>query len=117
MAAESPSPSITCKLGALSAGQRARHAALVRALTCELPTAIAELEPGFGYEFVYQRDDATLAMLTEWMALESECCEFFAFEIAIAPQHGPVRLRWHGPDAAAKAIITTTMAAAREAGS
>jgi hypothetical protein len=99
----SDQPSITCKLGALSPEKRARHGVLVRQLTRELPTASKELD--YGFEFQYRHDAETLAKLTEWIGYESQCCEFFTFEIAVAPQNGPIRLRWYGSEAAAKAII------------
>lgn len=101
-------PSITCKLGALTPAQRARHAALVRELMGELPTATFESE--HGYEFQYARKASTLAKLAEWIEFESQCCEFFSFDISIAPQNGPIRLKWYGTERAAKDIITTTVA-------
>lgn len=101
-------PSITCKLGALAPAQRARHSALVRELMGTLPVATSEVE--YGYVFEYRRDPAILAKLAEWIALESQCCEFFTFSIAVAEQNGPIRLTWAGSEAAAKAIITTTVA-------
>jgi len=35
---------------------------------------------------------------------ERDCCPFFTFELAFAPDHGPVWLRLRGPEGA-KAVV------------
>lgn len=102
-AASAESAPIACNLGAFAPEQRARHAALVRELMVDLPTATGEI--AHGYEFHYRRDDATLAKLVEWIGYESQCCGFFTFDLQVAPRNGPIRLRWHGDEPAARDII------------
>jgi len=54
---------------------------------------VRELENG--YEITYP--GATLAAVTEFIALERECCPFLTFEMLLAPQQGPLTLRMQGP--------------------
>lgn len=107
-----PSPvetaAITCQLGLFTPEQRARHAALLRELMVDLPAGRAEL--AHGYELHYRRDAGTLAKLAEWIDYESQCCAFFTFDLQVAPRNGPIVLRWHGAEPAAKDIITAAIA-------
>lgn len=112
-----PSPietaAITCNLGLFTPAQRARHAALLRELMVDLPVARAELT--HGYELHYRREAGTLAKLAEWIDYESQCCAFFTFDLQVAPRNGPIVLRWHGAEPAAKEIITAAIAGAANA--
>jgi hypothetical protein len=54
---------------------------------------IAELPDGYEYRFA---NDSHLPALLEFIAAERRCCPFLTFEIAFAPQAGPLWLRMRG---------------------
>ncbi|MFA5896283.1 MAG: hypothetical protein WC985_05195 [Thermoplasmata archaeon] len=56
---------------------------------------VRELENG--YELTYPGTDKWLAAVTEFIALERECCPFLTFELVLEPQRGPLTLRIQGP--------------------
>ena len=56
---------------------------------------VRELENG--YELTYPGTDKWLAAVTEFIALERECCPFLTFELVLEPQRGPLTLRMRGP--------------------
>ena len=50
-----------------------------------------------GDELAVPGTDKWLAAVTEFIALERECCPFLTFELVLAPQRGPLTLRIQGP--------------------
>ena len=50
-----------------------------------------------GYELPYPGTDESLAAVTEFIALERECCPFLTFELVLEPQRGPLTVRMRGP--------------------
>lgn len=56
---------------------------------------VRELEDG--YEFVFPGDEEWVEVLARFVATERECCRFFAFELLLEPEQGPVSLRMRGP--------------------
>ena len=56
---------------------------------------VRELEDG--YEFVFPGGEEWIEGLARFVALERECCRFFAFELLFEPDLGPASLRMRGP--------------------
>lgn len=71
---------IACDMTAWTAEERKRHRVLLEKLA-EATTAHRETEDG--YEFVIDRSQLPLAELEEWIGLESRCCPFLQFGIAL----------------------------------
>jgi hypothetical protein len=73
-------------------------------------TGFEELENGYAFSFesTAQWGNALL----EFILFEKQCCSFFTFELNFAPQHGPLVLRWTGPDGAKDMLAP--LVAARE---
>lgn len=61
-------------------------------------TRFEELENGYAFSFESTAQWGTA--LLEFVLFEKECCPFFSFELSFAPQHGPLTLRWTGPEGA-----------------
>jgi hypothetical protein len=57
---------------------------------------VDELEDG--YELRFPGSAEWAIKLTEFIASERECCPFFAFELALEPGTGPIRMRVRGPE-------------------
>lgn len=62
-----------------------------------------ELTDGFAFRF--EASSATLALLTEVIDLERQCCTFLRFRLTVEPDEGPVWLELTGPEGA-KAFIS-----------
>ena len=63
---------------------------------------VDELPDGYAFRFAATED--RIAGLLRFIAAERRCCPFFTFELAFAPDHGPVWLRLRGPEGA-KAVV------------
>lgn len=61
-------------------------------------TGFEELENGYAFSFESTAQWGT--ELLKFVLFEKECCSFFTFEMSFAPQHGPLTLRWTGPEGA-----------------
>jgi len=87
--------SLACRLDALDAKQRGRHAQLAGELAAaatgveELPEGYAVHFPGRPYLFL---------RLAEWMELERACCPFLQIGLAFQNGSGSMRLDLRGPD-------------------
>jgi len=84
-------PGFACELSALTRDERVHH----RQLTDQLLAAVverAELKHGYGLRL----PPSSLPLVAEWVGLESRCCPFFDFELALAQDHGPLWLRITG---------------------
>ena len=64
-----------------------------------------------GYAFRFPTDDGWLPRLAAFAETERRCCPFFAFEIAVEPNGGPVWLRLRGGEGV-KAFVADTFVAA-----
>lgn len=51
-----------------------------------------------GYEFTFPGTDEWAERLLHFVKSERQCCRFFLFEIAFAPDEGPITLRLSGAD-------------------
>jgi hypothetical protein len=72
-----------CNLGVFTAAERLRYLALIFSLKAGV-LETAELTDGLGFRFAPRM----LPQLTEWTELESRCCPFITFQVALAPQPG-----------------------------
>ena len=50
-----------------------------------------------GVALRYSSEQGTLALLGEYIQLESQCCPFLRFQLAVEPAGGPVWLELTGP--------------------
>ena|SRR5438067_11543469 len=84
-------PPFACNLSAMTSAQRTQHAALAGELFAAVQEK-RELPSGYALRLSPERwlDAAT------WAGLERRCCPFFAFELAGAPNNGPLWLRITG---------------------
>ena len=83
---------LVCKVNALTPTERTRSAALLAELRAAMLER-AELDDGYAFRL---RDDASLAGVAEWIALERRCCPFFRFRLDVDGDAGPVWLRLTG---------------------
>lgn len=81
----------SCNLNAMTPPQRTVHAQLAGSLFSAIQEK-RELPSGYAFRLPSARwqDAAT------WAGLERRCCPFFAFELAAAPNDGPLWLRITG---------------------
>jgi hypothetical protein len=89
-----------CDLTAIAPEQRPAHQALAARLFGELALETRELSKGYTFHFGAEH----LVEIASFVANERRCCPFFGFEIAVAPEGGPVTLSITGP-AEVKAFI------------
>ena len=59
-------------------------------------TSTQELTDGYALSFPSEARWAT--KLLEFILFENECCPFYTFELIFEHQHGPLWLRWRGPE-------------------
>lgn len=88
VATEAP---FACNMKALSKSERAEYQKVMGRLW---ETAEAREELGDGYAFRFPSTMLTTA--AKWVSLEMKCCPFFAFEIEVVANGGPVWLRITG---------------------
>lgn len=84
---------IACQTSVLSAEERTRYAAL-RARIDTAVTSIVETDRG--YEFQLPGDDSTLAVVSDWIALERRCCPFLEFTVSIGASESSIRVALTG---------------------
>ena len=80
-----------CNLAALTKTERATH----RELTQRLLGAVEErreLQSGYAFRLPAK----TLLTAAQWVSLERRCCPFFAFELVLTKDGGPLWLRISG---------------------
>ena|SRR5215510_4687900 len=82
-----------CNMAALSKTERAAHAKVALALLAAVQER-KELRDGYAFRL----PPAALPTASEWVALESRCCPFFTFELALESRGGPLWLRLRGPE-------------------
>jgi hypothetical protein len=86
-------PVIACNLGALSAAERERRAALAGALVPQA-RSIQELPDGYALQLSVTPSLAHEAL--EWLLLERRCCPFLRLELELESEEGPLWLRLRG---------------------
>jgi hypothetical protein len=50
-----------------------------------------------GYVFRVRGDNKSIALVTELIMAERECCPFLKFEVSLEPAMGPINVRMTGP--------------------
>jgi hypothetical protein len=89
-AQESP---FACNMLALDAEGRKRH----KAVSALMRTAVKEVQDlPDGYAFRFPAEQATILLLSEFIARERLCCPFFRFELIAEQEDGPLWLRLRG---------------------
>jgi len=87
-----PEPLI-CNLGALTADEQRRRAALA----AELTAAFREVrETADGYAARLDDDAALCRLALEWLLLERRCCPFFDLRLTLDAGNGPVWIHFAG---------------------
>ena len=90
---DNSSQPIACTLSASKLGER--KSGIGRELQSAL-IAVKELENGFAYSF--PSDDETQARLTQFIALEQECCAFLRFRLQPERENQRIWLEVTGPE-------------------
>lgn len=88
-------PLFACNMLALSTEERKRHLEVtkrIRAITKE------ERELPDGYGFRFSSEQSSIVLVAEFIARERLCCPFFAFEMAVEPEDGPLWMRMRGAE-------------------
>jgi hypothetical protein len=89
-AQESP---LACNMLALDAEGRKRH----KAVSEQMRAAVKEVQPlPDGYAFRFDAEQATILLVSEFIARERLCCPFFRFELIAEQESGPLWLRLRG---------------------
>lgn len=100
---------IACRPDAPNTLQRARYQAVRRELGASLRDT-RELENG--YAFAHPADEATLARLAEFIALERRCCPFLRFTLDVTGTEDTLWLELTGSGAAKRVVAAEFLSAA-----
>ena len=89
-AAQAP---LACNMLALDAQGRKRH----KEVSEQMRAAVKEAQPlPDGYAFRFAAEQATILLVSEFIARERLCCPFFRFELIAEEEDGPLWLRLRG---------------------
>lgn len=88
-------PLFACNMLALDAEQRRRHIVVTKELRVVMEE-IRSLPDGYGSRLPSRQD--TILLAAEFIARERLCCPFFAFELGVEPEDGPLWLRLRGTE-------------------
>jgi hypothetical protein len=88
-------PRFYCNMLALDKEARKRHGEVMKQLRTATKE-VRELSDGYGFRFA--SDQATIMLVSEFVARERLCCPFFIFEMVIEPEEGPLWLRLKGEE-------------------
>jgi hypothetical protein len=66
-----------------------------------------------GATFRFSSGPAILALLTEFVRLESQCCQFLRFRLTVEPGGGDLWLELTGPDGTREFLAAEVSAAAK----
>ena len=92
---EEPLP-VACVPGAIGPEKRSAHFQLIDRLFSEprrAGLAIDDLPNGYEYQF----ESDALADVARFISNERLCCPFLVFDLRVAANGGPIRLRLSGP--------------------
>jgi len=96
VSAQAPGSPFACDIKALTPEQRKRHFEELGPQLRSLRKSVRELSDG--YEFEFQADPDTFALVTEWSIQERSCCPFFDIDIRLDRDGGPLWLRLTGKE-------------------
>lgn len=85
--------SYACNMKALTKSERGSHEKVSRTLFAAIQE---EKELANGYAF--RLPPGVLTTTAQWVSLERKCCPFFAFEIVLEKDNGPLWLRVTGSE-------------------
>ncbi len=88
-------PVFACNMLALNTEERKRHIEVARRLR-DVTKEARELSDGYGFRF--SSDQATILLVSEFIARERLCCPFFTFEIVVEAEDGPLWMRLRGAE-------------------
>ena len=83
-----------CVPSAIPAAERQAHFALARELFASRAREYRDLPEGYAIRFTNDDFEA----VARFVANERKCCPFMSFELAVAPESGPLWLRMTGPE-------------------
>jgi len=84
---------IACQLNVFSPEERQRYQTVRKRIEAAV-IRIVEVENG--YVFHLPDDDAMLATVAEWIALERRCCPFFEFTVSVGGSDPSIRVALTG---------------------
>jgi hypothetical protein len=84
-----------CNASALNKAERERYRQLLQKLAL---ARIEVQELSDGYALHLKREIVSLPELAEWIGFERKCCPFFAFEIHLQANGGPLWLKLRGSE-------------------
>jgi len=91
-----------CDMFALTPDERTHHAAASEALFAD----VQEIrESANGYTFRLPQESATLPRVADFITYERLCCPFFAFNVEVEPQGGPIWVGLSGDEGVKGFII------------
>lgn len=85
--------SFACNMAALTKNERAAYQKLAQRLLGAVEER-RELKNGYAFRLPPE----TLVAAAEWVSFERRCCPFFAFELELAKDDGPLWLRVTGSE-------------------
>jgi hypothetical protein len=106
-----PTP-LACNLGALSADEQHRRAALADDIAAVF-REVRETEDGYAARI--DDDPALCRRALEWLLLERRCCPFLDLRLVLEGERGPVWIHFRGGPGV-KAFLAAAGLAARAAG-
>lgn len=83
-----------CDKDALSPAERTRHFDVLGPALVRKRQQVQELPDG--YQFRFASDQETYQQIAEYVEGERRCCPFFDISLRVAPEHGPLWLRFTG---------------------
>lgn len=88
-------PVFACNMLALDVTARKRHIEVTKQLRAMMEQ---ERELPDGYAFRFPSEQATILLVSEFIARERLCCPFFTLEMVVEPEDGPLWMRLRGAE-------------------
>lgn len=104
---QEPASPIACRMDALSSEQRSRRSNILDVIRSRI-SGLSETEDGI--MFAWAGGDDLLALIGEFVMLESRCCPFIRFTIDIGAERGPISLRLAGREGVKDFLRSTFLA-------
>ena len=95
--------SLACRLDALDAGARSRHATLLRELAASV-AGVTELPDGYLVRFPAR--PFLFLRLAEWIEIERACCPFLRIGVELGRGSGEFRVSVTGPPGAKELLAS-----------
>jgi len=85
----------SCDFGIFEEAEKERHSQLMTKLDAAMGETV-ELRDG--YAFQLNKEAISVTEVAEWITYEQRCCSFFAFEIELQANNGPLWLKLRGDE-------------------